>query len=512
MSIVFSKKILDNVHGFIPYTDEEGKIINLPLFRRLQGIKQLSLIDRVFPGAEHTRFIHSLGVMHIADKMAIQLGYENDDRTRKIVRFAGLLHDIGHYPLSHVCEKAYRDYQVKDETISLPDIANVKKQIDGIDKPIKTEFMTPSKGAHHEAVSADIVRKSGAIRDIIINSCGEDAIEQICAMITGDGESDDIDKVLVQILHSEIDADGIDYMLRDALFSGTSFGSFEIDMLINHMAVKEVDGEKIVYIRRKGIPAADQYLINKYFSYSQVTFNKRVAIYEWMATNIVAWMQQANAYFPKDDVLLGEWVKEGKISDSYLRFDDNFFWKALRDMVENPLACFSQKEIVCFCQLLLSHKGLEMVDNSEIRFESDDLTKAKYRLQEEEFYKKNAEKPSNKVTLFTSVGFTKHVPIDVFDKALEEEAAKILESDKDDPEYNEEESREALVLKQQRQRIRRLMDGVAVEKNDGTIALLCDDDGSLMHYLYKIKLYMKRTEPRSSMPKRSSSARTPTRT
>lgn len=124
MSITFAKKILDNVHGFIPYTEAEGEIINLPLFRRLQGIKQLSLIDRVFPGAEHTRFIHSLGVMHIADKMAIQLGYNEQDR--KIVRFAGLLHDIGHYPLSHVCERAYKDYQLKDGEKSLPDILEIK--------------------------------------------------------------------------------------------------------------------------------------------------------------------------------------------------------------------------------------------------------------------------------------------------------------------------------------------------------------------------------------------------
>lgn len=490
MSIDFPKKILDNVHGFIPYTEEEGEIINLPLFRRLQGIKQLSLIDRVFPGAEHTRFIHSLGVMHIADKIAIQLGYE--DRERRIIRFAGLLHDIGHYPLSHVCERAYKDYQVKDGTLSLPDVKGVKKRIDEIDKPIKTEFMKPSSGAHHEAVSADIVRKSAAIRNIIVPKYGEDAIKQICAMITGDGESDGIDKAMVQILHSEIDADGIDYMMRDALFSGTSFGNFEIDMLINNMDIREVEGEKIIYIQRKGIPAADQYLINKYFTYTQVTFNKRVSIYEWMATNIVAWMQQANAYFPKDSDLLEKWVGDNQYSDEFLRFDDNFFWKALRDMVENPLACFSQKDILNFCRLLLSHRGLEMIKGSEIRFESDNPCDAKQQLQSHQFYADLAKENVDIVTLFTSVGFTKHVPIDEFEKTLSDEAKKTLESDKDDPEYDETESVKELRLKQNKQRIRRLMDGTAVEKSDGTIALLCDDAGSLMRYLYRIKLYIVR--------------------
>lgn len=488
MSIIFSKKILDNVHGFIPYTEEEGKIINLPLFRRLQGIKQLSLIDRVFPGAEHTRFIHSLGVMHVADKIAVQLGYGDNDR--RIIRFAGLLHDIGHYPLSHVCEKAYKDYQLKSGETSLPNLAGIKEQIDTINASIKTEFMKPSTGAHHEAVSADIVRKSKDIREIIIPLCGEKAIDQICAMIIGDGESEGIDKAMVQILHSEIDADGIDYMMRDALFSGTSFGSFEIDMLINHMAVKIVDGEKIIYIQRKGIPAADQYLINKHFSYAQVTFNKKVAVYEWMATNIVAWMQQANAYFPNDSVLLNNWIKVDDISENYLRFDDNFFWKALRDMVENPLACFSQKEIVNFCRLLLSHRGLKMVRESEIRFESDNPDSARRQLQGMEFYSNLISTDSNVVTLFSSVGFTKHVPEALFDQALNEEGKRTLESDKDDPEYNEEESISALKIKQRKQKIRRLMDGTVIERNDGSLALLCDDDASLMRYLYKIKLYI----------------------
>lgn len=489
MNIQFTKKILDNVHGFIPYTEEEEKIINLPLFRRLQGIKQLSLIDRVFPGAEHTRFTHSLGVMHIADKIAIQLGYE--DRERKIIRFAGLLHDIGHYPLSHVCERAYKDYQIKDGDISLPDIKGTKEQIDKISNSVKTDYMKPSTGAHHEKVSADIVRKSKEIRDIVDKSCGEGAIEQICAMITGDGESEGLDKAMVQILHSEIDADGIDYMLRDALFSGTSFGSFEIDMLINHMKKKEVDGEEIIYIERKGIAAADQYLINKHFSYAQVTFNKRVAIYEWMATNIVAWMQQSKAYFPKDSVLLNEWVKMDEISEEYLRFDDNYFWKALRDMVENPLACFAQKAIVSFCMLLLSHKGLDMINGSEIRFESDNAEDARERLQNEPFYKE-LENEKEVITIFSSVGFTKHVPIDEFNKALQEEGEKMLKSDMDDPEYDEEESRRSIEEQKRIKRLKRLMDGTVVEKKDGSLVLLCDDHASLMHYLYKVKLYIVR--------------------
>ena len=105
--IVFCGRVLDNVHGFIYYTKAEERIMNTLLFKRLQSIKQLSIVNWVFPGSEHTRYIHSLGVMYIADKMALQL--QLSAMQRKIVRLAGLLHDIGHYPLSHVCEHPYRE-------------------------------------------------------------------------------------------------------------------------------------------------------------------------------------------------------------------------------------------------------------------------------------------------------------------------------------------------------------------------------------------------------------------
>ena len=74
--LIFTDKILENVHGFIEFTQVEKELIELPVFKRLQGIKQLGLTNWIFPGAEHTRFIHSLGVMDVADQMAVQLGYD----------------------------------------------------------------------------------------------------------------------------------------------------------------------------------------------------------------------------------------------------------------------------------------------------------------------------------------------------------------------------------------------------------------------------------------------------
>jgi HD superfamily phosphohydrolase len=107
------------IHGFIELNGWERDIINQPAFQRLRRIRQLGLTDYVYPGAMHTRFEHSLGVMHIATRMydsivarsaevlKAELGYNDDGlrRDRMIVRLAALLHDVGHAPLSHAAEE-----------------------------------------------------------------------------------------------------------------------------------------------------------------------------------------------------------------------------------------------------------------------------------------------------------------------------------------------------------------------------------------------------------------------
>ena len=125
---------------------------------------------------------------------------------------------------------------------------------------------------------------------------------------------------------SELDADGIDYLMRDAMFSGTSFGDCEIDQLIRCLEIGECNGKKILCIKPKGIAAADQYLTNKFFSYSQVVFNKHIAISEWMAECVIDWMQKHHAVFPSGTEL-EKWVKGSQ--KEYLNFTDNMFWLAL---------------------------------------------------------------------------------------------------------------------------------------------------------------------------------------
>lgn len=478
--IVFVGQILDNVHGFIPYTAAENQIMETQLFKRLQNIKQLSVVNWVFPGSEHTRFIHSLGVMHIADKMAQSLGLDDDQR--RLLRLAGLLHDIGHYPLSHVCEAAYRDADPLEEYSEneFPQELNakVKREIDGFSLKPTVSFMLPSSRPHHEAIGAMIVRSNKEICEIIKKECNDDnAPDKIADIITGNVErhSKDysgVDPLLVQILHSELDADGIDYLMRDAMFSGTSFGNFELEQLIRCLVREEALGKSILCITPKGIAAADQYLINKFFSYSQVVFNKHIVIAEWMVEQIVMWALRHNAFFPSRS-RIEEWAAKGGI-DGYLGFTDNLLWSSLDLILKNELNELVPHHIKAFCENLLRHNELEFIKDSEVRFISSSEEEAKKFLKESRFYM-NLLDSEKHITLLNQRRLTKQVPGDVFERALQEKKPDV--GNEKDPEVS---------------RASRLMEGIAV-KDGEDVHLLCDDRRSLIHRMYDANLVLLRS-------------------
>ncbi len=99
------KIIIEPVHGDIGLSKLETELIDTPTFQRLKGIKQLGFAHMVYPSAKHTRFEHSLGVMHIMNRV---IGNTSEDFSKEDIqklRIAALLHDVGHYPYSHVMEK-----------------------------------------------------------------------------------------------------------------------------------------------------------------------------------------------------------------------------------------------------------------------------------------------------------------------------------------------------------------------------------------------------------------------
>ena len=98
-----TRRVRDPIHGFVEIRPTEGAVLDTIVMQRLRQVKQLALASLVYPGAVHTRFDHSLGVLHVADKMCNVLGL-NEEHHRSIIRLAALLHDIGHGPFSHVSE------------------------------------------------------------------------------------------------------------------------------------------------------------------------------------------------------------------------------------------------------------------------------------------------------------------------------------------------------------------------------------------------------------------------
>lgn len=477
-NINFVGQILDNVHGFISYTESEKKIMDTQLFKRLQSIKQLSVVNQVFPGSEHTRYIHSLGVMHIADKMALSLGL--CPSKRRILRLAGLLHDIGHYPLSHVCEAPYWKPLALEE---LPDhelCSNINRrirdQIESFSIETKITLMSKREGLHHEAIGALIVQNNADLRKIIIDECQDEHAPDIIAdIITGNVERAETDPLLVQIIHSELDADGIDYLMRDATFSGTSFGNFEMEQLIRCLDVGQYEGKPILCVKPKGIAAADQYLINKFFSYSQVVFNRHIAISEWMAECVVDWMQKHHAVLPSGKGL-EKWVKEN--NREYLNFTDNMFWSALDQILNDKLSDLVPHYIKVFCECLLHHNEPEFIRTSEVRFISNNADEAKKWLKEADIFKDDS-LLDHRITIMSKRCMTAQTPIEKFREELKNrdrdgEDAKVADGGTPSPYLS------------------RLMECISIKTTDDDIHLLCDDERSLMRKMYDSTLFILR--------------------
>lgn len=336
-------------------------------------------------------------------------------------------------------------------------------------------------GCHHKKIGANIVCNNEEIRRIVVDECGDDAPDVIADMITGNIERRDTNPLLVQILHSELDADGIDYLMRDAMFSGTSFGAFELDQLIGCMEIGEYEGSKILCISPKGIAAADQYLINKFFSYSQVVFNKHIGVTEWMAEQIVNWMQKNGAFFPNKQEL-EKIVKSKESSKRYIGFTDNFFWASLQNILDNPLKNTEPKIIKFFSEKLLSHSELEYVSGSEVKIVSSNTKEIKKQLSDSDTYKR-LDNYNTKVALFNERKMSKQIQEDKYEEILKE----LIERGNKNPEVEDSVAKDDLPFL----RARRYMECVTV-KEDGELRLLCDDHRSLMRTLYDVRLVLLR--------------------
>lgn len=477
----FTDKILDNVHGFIEFTEVEKEIIQLPVFKRLQGIKQLGLTNWIFPGAEHTRFIHSLGVMHIADLMAVQLSYTDEER--QLVRLAGLLHDIGHYPLSHVGERAYKEApgsQAEERVYKeVPDNAgdvlaeqrrHVLEALDGLKKE-KILYMQETKNpCHHERITERVLKSDRDIHRIIETRCGGSRlinVGNICDIITGNVERNPAISGLVQLIHSELDADRIDYIMRDATFSGTSYGNFELGLFLRNLSRITYEGAEIIGVHPKGIAIADQFLMNRYYSYTQVFFNRHVSILEFMAQALSkAFIRHPESEYPSRPGIFDA-VDRHNDDTEFLYFTDRAFWDSLHHV---DLPDGSHEAV--FRELLLRYQELDLTENREISVNFSDVNQLMGQLMEHPIYRNMMEGRPDRIPVVYIEKFTGQVPEQVYDEMLERAF----------------QGREFTRKERERLQIRRLQEGITILEDGKKPVLLCDSPASLMSQLYPLQV------------------------
>ncbi len=205
------------VHGFVSLNAWEREIIDHPAYQRLRRIRQLAWTDQVYPGATHNRFEHSLGVMHVASMLfdavvrnslsllEFHLGYDRGGlaRHRQLVRLAALVHDVGHSPFSHASEELFPS------------------------RPDGRKFV-------HEEYSAAIVR--GPLGDVIKNhplngNCGFTA-DDVASLIEGTA-SQQGGVFWRDLVSGQMDADRMDYLLRDSHHTGVHYGRFDLHRLVS---------------------------------------------------------------------------------------------------------------------------------------------------------------------------------------------------------------------------------------------------------------------------------------
>ena len=249
------KAIRDPIHGLIARRPKEIRLMNTHVFQRLRRIRQLAMAHLVYPGALHTRFEHCVGTMHIAGKICERLG-EFDQITTdeaEIVRLAALLHDVGHGPFSHVSEYVLERHYDRE---ALTNLGN--------------------RGKIHERITAQLIDGNPEIRSILSEGERRAVVDLLREPVKRDFKHD--------IVSSSLDADKMDYLLRDSYFAGVRYGSFDLDKIIDACRVhRERGGESsFLALHHEGIYAFEQLAMAKYHMGQQVYFHRIRAITDAM--------------------------------------------------------------------------------------------------------------------------------------------------------------------------------------------------------------------------------------
>ncbi|RLF63954.1 MAG: HD domain-containing protein [Thermoplasmata archaeon] len=242
------KAIRDSVHGNINIKGLILELMSLPEMQRLHSIRQLGFTYLVYPGANHTRLEHSLGTYYVASRMADAIGLGEEEK--KEVAAAAFLHDVGHGPFSHTLEYLMHERGGKDHVEITKEMIAGRRRLEDSGQGDGIKEVLERHGIEAERINSILSGRSGYLSEII---------------------------------HGSIDADQIDYLLRDAHYTGVAYGVIDFDRLVQ--TIKVHDGH--VVVERKGVSAIESMLVARSLMYSAVYLHKTVRIAELMLIRAV---------------------------------------------------------------------------------------------------------------------------------------------------------------------------------------------------------------------------------
>lgn len=298
-------EIRDPIHGAIELSASEASLLREPFIQRLRNVRQVGFSCIPFPGACHSRYAHVLGVMHVAgqafDRAYRGWTFDQPDarqRFRAAVRLAALCHDLGHAPFSHCTEFAmpplselnigwYRD-RVGDTQATHEDFTIAILEQTSLARAIAERFPCEARHVaaliHHDISTGDDFFRDGGL---------------------------DHRRLLSQIISSELDADRLDYLVRDAYFSGAQYGHVDVRWILSNLSAYPAHGQVWLALDSAGLYAFEDFLVARHHMFLMVYFHHKSVIYEemlkrWVKSDDVTWRisSDLDAYLYLDDIAL----------------------------------------------------------------------------------------------------------------------------------------------------------------------------------------------------------------
>ncbi|WP_309893624.1 HD domain-containing protein [Archangium sp.] len=272
-------RIRDPIHGTIDVSGEEKAVIDSRYYQRLRHVRQLGFGDLAFPGATHTRHAHSLGAMHVASRVfqavAARSHLPEDVRARfsAAVRLAVLCHDLGHMPLSHASERI------------APSRASLRL-------PAWLDAVAEGEQATHEDFTAKLLLDS-SLTPIIEEHYDSLGITPAAAVALISGAKPprapnfshagvDWTPLLRAIVSGELDADRMDYLVRDSFYTGVNYGRYDMDWIVSNLNPAMKDGRAYLALSRAAAFAFEDFLLSRYHMFISVYYHHTSVNFDYM--------------------------------------------------------------------------------------------------------------------------------------------------------------------------------------------------------------------------------------